>query len=104
MTALCGCERRGRPAAVIPTERGICFWLRSCGAGTARATNILMWGDEMDFQVNEQTYFLSLAEDERRWKVFVSTPTGAWRIPVYEDAADSDTLVVLQDEKHRLPN
>jgi hypothetical protein len=58
----------------------------------------------MDFQVNNQTYFLSLADDERRWRVFVSTPRGAWRIPVYEDAAESEPLVMLLEEKHRLPN
>jgi hypothetical protein len=58
----------------------------------------------MDFQVNEQTYFLSLAEDERRWEVFVSTPTGAWPIPVYEDAGESSPLVMLQEEKQRIPN
>jgi hypothetical protein len=58
----------------------------------------------MDFQVNEQTYFVSLAEDERRWEVLVSTPTGARPIPVYEDAAESRPLVVLQEEKHRIPN
>jgi hypothetical protein len=58
----------------------------------------------MDFQVNEQTYFLTLAEDDRRWRVFVSSPTGAWRIPVYEDATESGPLVVLQEEKHRILN
>ncbi len=58
----------------------------------------------MDFQVNDQTYFLSLAEDERRWRVFVSTPTGAWRIPVYEDAPEAGPLLVVQEEKHRIPN
>ncbi len=58
----------------------------------------------MDFQVNDQTYFLSLAEDERQWRVLVSTPTGAWPIPVYEDAADSGPLLMLQEEKHRIPN
>ncbi|MGA8440890.1 MAG: hypothetical protein WB762_29935 [Candidatus Sulfotelmatobacter sp.] len=58
----------------------------------------------MDFQVNDQTYFLSLADDERRWRVLVSTRRGARRIPVYEDAAESAPLVVLQEEKHRLPN
>ena len=42
----------------------------------------------MDFQVNEQTYFLTLAEDERLWQVFVSTPEGARRIPVYVDAPE----------------
>jgi hypothetical protein len=58
----------------------------------------------MDFQVNEQTYFLSLAEDEKRWLFFVSTETGAVPIPVYEDAVKGRPLVVLPEEKHRVPN
>jgi hypothetical protein len=60
----------------------------------------------MDFQVNEQTYFLSLAEDEKNWLVFVSTPEGARPIPVYVDAAESEGLVVVQEEKEkrRIPN
>jgi hypothetical protein len=58
----------------------------------------------MDFQVNEQTYFLSLAEDDKQWLVFVSTPTGARPIPVYVDGPDCEPLVVLQEEKQRLPN
>jgi len=58
----------------------------------------------MDFQVNDQTYFVSLAEDERRWEVFVSTSTGAWPIPVYEDAGEREPLIVLHGEKQRIPN
>jgi hypothetical protein len=59
----------------------------------------------MDFQVNDQTYFLSLAEDERKWRVTVSTPTGAWRIPVYEDADETEPLFVVHEEiKQRIPN
>jgi hypothetical protein len=58
----------------------------------------------MDFQVHEQTYFLSLAEDERQWEVFVATPTGPRAVPVYVDAPRSGSLVVLQEEKHRIPN
>jgi hypothetical protein len=60
----------------------------------------------MDFQVNEQTYFLSLAEDEKQWEVFVSTPAGAMPIPVYVDAAESESVVVIQEqkEKRRLVN
>ncbi len=58
----------------------------------------------MDFQIREQTYFLSLAEDERRWEVFVATPTGPRPVPVYVDAPESGPLVVLQEEKHRMPN
>jgi hypothetical protein len=58
----------------------------------------------MDFQVNDQTYFLSLAEDDKRWQVFVSTPSGALSIPVYVDAPAAGPLVMLQEEKHRIPN
>jgi hypothetical protein len=58
----------------------------------------------MDFQVNEQTYFLSLAEDEKRWEFFVSTPNGARPIPVYVDAPQSGPLLVLQEDKRRMPN
>jgi len=56
--------------------------------------------------VNDETYFLSLAEDEEKWLVFVSTPEGARPIPVYVDAAESGPLVVIQEEKEkrRLPN
>jgi hypothetical protein len=62
---------------------------------------------EMDFQVNEQTYFLTLAEDERRWQFFVSSPTTrAHQIPVYVDAPESVKLIVLEDEEKmdRMPN
>jgi hypothetical protein len=58
----------------------------------------------MDFQVHDQTYFLGLAEDERRWLFFVSTPTGMQPIPIYADAPESEALFVLQEEKHRMPN
>ncbi len=60
----------------------------------------------MDFQVHEQTYFLNLAEDEKQWEVLVSTPAGAIPIPVYVDAAESESLVVIQEtkEKRRIPN
>jgi hypothetical protein len=58
----------------------------------------------MDFQVHEQTYFLSLAEDEEKWLLFVSTPTGTRPVPVYVDRPDSEPLVVLQEEKQRMPN
>jgi len=58
----------------------------------------------MDFQVNEQTYFLSLAEDAKQWEVFVATPAGAMPIPVYVDAAESQPVVVVQRERRRKPN
>ena len=59
---------------------------------------------EMDFQVHEQTYFLNLAEDENRWEVMVETATGAREVPVYVDAPKMLPIVVLQEEKQRMPN
>ena len=58
----------------------------------------------MNFQVHDQTYFLSLADDERQWEVFVATPDGPRAVPVYVDAAEFRPLVVLQEEKQRMPN
>ena len=57
----------------------------------------------MDFQINNETYFLSLADDERRWLVEVETPTGMRRIPVYVDAPDfeEDLKVVVEDKDRR---
>ena len=53
----------------------------------------------MDFQVNNETYFVDLSEDERQWLVFVATPNGARRIPVYVDRAPCDDVkVVLKPE------
>jgi hypothetical protein len=62
--------------------------------------------NDVQFQVNDQTYFLSLAENERRWLVFTSTPTGAMSIPVYVDGAESEDLILVQEEedKNRVPN
>ena len=58
----------------------------------------------MDFQVNDETYFLSLAENERQWRVIVSTPTGARQIPVYDDGGETESLLVLEEDKQRVPN
>jgi hypothetical protein len=57
----------------------------------------------VDFQVNGETYFLSLAEDERRWLVFVESATGTRPIPVYVDVPESEdlTLVVDEDKERR---
>jgi len=62
--------------------------------------------NDVQFQVNDQTYFLSLAENERRWLVFTSTPTGAMSIPVYVDGAESEGIILVQEEedKNRVPN
>ena len=58
----------------------------------------------MDFQVNNETYFIDLADEEGGWLVFAQTPTGVRRIPVYEDAPafeDEDVKVVVEDKKRR---
>ena len=56
-------------------------------------------GYELDFQVNNETYFLDLSEDERQWLVFAQTPTGVRRIPVYEDLPFADDVPVLVEDK-----
>lgn len=53
----------------------------------------------MDFQINDETYFASLGEGE--WEVFVSTPTGAMSIPVYDDGIDFEDSPVLVEDKRR---
>ena len=56
----------------------------------------------MNFEVNGETYYLSLAENERQWLVFVSTEAGARPIPVYIDAPESeDFTAVVEDKKKR---
>ena len=58
----------------------------------------------MDFQVNNETYFLDLSEDERQWQVFVATPDGPRRIPVYADAPPSDDVKVVGEHKRTTVN
>ena len=41
----------------------------------------------MQFQIKEQEYFLTFAEEEGRLYVLQPTATGLQRIPVYVDAA-----------------
>jgi hypothetical protein len=66
----------------------------------------LLGGVEVDFQVNGETYFLSLAEDERQWLVFVSTPTGTRPVPVYVDVPEVEDLTVVVEDKQKreIPN
>jgi hypothetical protein len=53
----------------------------------------------LDFQINDETYFASLGEDE--WQVFVSTPFGARPVPVYDDGPDLGELPVLVEDQQR---
>ena len=56
-------------------------------------------GDEVDFQVNNETYYIDLADEEGKWLVYAETPTGVRRIPVYDDAPESEDLPVLVEDK-----
>jgi hypothetical protein len=47
----------------------------------------------LDFQVNDQTYFLG--DEEGDWEVFVASPNGPRRIPVYVDTAPYDEVKVV---------
>ena len=56
----------------------------------------------MNFELNNETYFLDLSEDARQWLVLVETPTGTRRIPVYVDAPESeDVRLLVEDKKQR---
>jgi hypothetical protein len=56
----------------------------------------------LDFQVNNETYFIDLADEEGKWLVFAQTPTGVRSIPVYEDLPYSEgTPVLVEDKKRR---
>jgi hypothetical protein len=60
----------------------------------------------LDFQVNNETYFIDLADEEGKWLVFAQTPTGVRRIPVYVDAsiAEEDLPVLVEDSKRKIVN
>lgn len=60
-----------------------------------------MNGGEVDFQVNGETYFLSLAEDERRWLVLVESATGTRDVPVYVDGSEFEDLKLVVEDKER---
>jgi len=55
----------------------------------------------MDFQVNDQTYFLDLDDERRDWQVFMTTPNGATPVPVYVDDEKTfdDSLLVVEDKR-----
>jgi len=55
----------------------------------------------LDFQINNETYFIDLSPEEEKWLVMVETPTGVRRVPVYEDAPTADELTVMVEDKER---
>jgi len=58
-------------------------------------------GGRSGFQVNGETYFLSLSDDEARWLVFVESATGTRPVPVYVDGAESEDLKLVIEDKER---
>jgi hypothetical protein len=54
----------------------------------------------LNFEVNQQLYFLDLSEDARQWLVFVETPAGMRPVPVYVDVPTSDVPPVLIEDRH----
>jgi hypothetical protein len=56
----------------------------------------------MDFQVNDETYFLNLDDERREWHVFVTTPNGTTPVPVYvDDQKGYDDGVILVEDKRK---
>ena len=56
----------------------------------------------LDFEVNNETYFLDLSDDERgQWIVMAQTPTGMRQIPVYVDELTADEFPLMVEDKKR---
>jgi len=55
----------------------------------------------LDFEVNNETYFIDLGSEEGQWLVFAQTPTGVRSVPVYVDAPATDDLPLLVEDKKR---
>jgi hypothetical protein len=91
---------RSKKSAISPQLSGLTVWrehfaraflFRSKDAGE----------DAMDFQVNDETYFLNLDDERREWHVFVTTPNGAKSVPVYIDDEKhfDDAVIVVEDKR-----
>ena len=53
----------------------------------------------MQFEVNNQEYFLNFVEDEGRWYVFRTTGSGVIRIPVEMEAIHSEHFAFAPQNK-----
>ena len=65
------------------------------GWGTRKS---LKGGNELQFRIKHQDYFLAFIEDEKRWYVIAPMPEGVHRIPVYVDAVKYGTPAALGTE------
>jgi hypothetical protein len=53
---------------------------------------------KLQFEVNNQMYFLNFVEDEGRWYVFRPSGSGVIRIPVEMEATHSEHFAFSPDE------
>ena len=55
----------------------------------------------MQFEVNDQMYFVNFVPDEGRWYVFSPTEEGMIRIPVAMDVAPFENFAVAPEEEKK---
>jgi hypothetical protein len=53
---------------------------------------------KLQFEVNDQMYFLNFVEDEGRWYVFRPSGSGVIRIPVEMEATHSEHFAFAPEE------
>ena len=55
----------------------------------------------LQFEVNDQMYFVNFVPDEGRWYVFSPTEEGMIKIPVAMDAAPFENFAVAPEEEKK---
>jgi hypothetical protein len=55
----------------------------------------------LQFEVNDQMYFVNFVEDEGRWYVFSPTKEGMIKIPVAMDAAPFENFAIAPEEEKK---
>lgn len=53
---------------------------------------------ELQFEINDQVYFVNFLPSEGRWYLFTSTDGGMIKIPVAMDAAPFENFAVAAEE------
>jgi len=56
---------------------------------------------ELQFEIDNQMYFLNFVPDEGRWYVFSPTEDGMIRIPVAMDAAPLENFAFAPEEEKK---
>ena len=60
-----------------------------------------MGEQELQFEVEDQTYFLNFVPDEGRWYVFSPTEDGIIKTPVAMDAAPFENFAFAPEEDEK---